>query len=108
MKKFLSKPFRWAIVFSLLLTLSFTYVLLDTFAIEKSYAVVSSAAAASTTANAATSSAAIQANATVTTNSYTDDNVKITIETVRKNDTTYYVADIQVTDAAYLKTAFRG
>lgn len=108
MKKFLSKPFRWAIIFSILLTISFTYVLLDTFAIEKAYAVVSSEAssAAATAATITAASSAAQSDAVVSDSSYADDHIKITIETVRKYDTTYYVADIQVTDAAYLKTAF--
>lgn len=44
--------------------------------------------------------------ATVTDTSYSDGNITITITTDRVEDTTVYVADIQVTDASYLKTAF--
>jgi exopolysaccharide biosynthesis protein len=43
--------------------------------------------------------------AATTDNSYQDENIKITIDTVRKYDTTMYVADIQVSDVSYLKTA---
>jgi exopolysaccharide biosynthesis protein len=46
-----------------------------------------------------------KATATVSKDSYEDENIKISIETVRKYDTTFYVADIQVSDASYLKTA---
>jgi exopolysaccharide biosynthesis protein len=100
MKRFLSKPYRWAAVFSILLAAAFTFVLMDTFVIEKSYTGATSASTVSTTA------AQTKTDAEVTDSSYDDGNIKITIETVRKYDSTVYVADIQVTDASYLKTAF--
>ena len=43
---------------------------------------------------------------TKTNNSYEDDNIKIKLGEYRENGTTIYVADIQLTDIAYLKTAF--
>ncbi|MPM95811.1 hypothetical protein SDC9_142966 [bioreactor metagenome] len=46
-----------------------------------------------------------QETATITDKSYVDENIKITIETVRKYNSNIYVADIQVSDAEYLKTA---
>jgi exopolysaccharide biosynthesis protein len=51
-------------------------------------------------------STAAQSTAAITDKSYEDENIKITIETVRSNNSTIYVADIQVSDASYLKTAF--
>ena len=42
---------------------------------------------------------------TVTDTSYKDGNVDITITTVRKNNTTVYVADVKLLDSNYLKTA---
>ena len=39
-------------------------------------------------------------------NSYEDENVKITLTEYYQNDTKIYVADIQLTSAEYLKTAF--
>lgn len=42
---------------------------------------------------------------TVTDSSYKDGNVYINITTVRKNNTTVYVADIKLSDSSYLKTA---
>lgn len=44
--------------------------------------------------------------ATITDNSYEDENISIKIITERANDTTYYVADISLSDSKYLKTAF--
>jgi len=101
MKRFLMKPYRWAILFSLLLIGSFTFILLDTFVIQKSIQKV--VIKSDTLAQDATQS---QLDVVVTANSYQDDNIKITIETIQKYNSTIYVADIQVTDASYLKTAF--
>jgi exopolysaccharide biosynthesis protein len=41
----------------------------------------------------------------VTENSYVDDNISISIETIRPSDTTIYVADVKIADASLLKTA---
>lgn len=43
--------------------------------------------------------------ANITDNSYEDENISIKITTERANDTTYYVADIYLSDSKYLKTA---
>lgn len=43
--------------------------------------------------------------ATITDNSYKDENISIKITTERSNNTTYYVADISLSDSKYLKTA---
>ena len=37
---------------------------------------------------------------------YSDENISITITTYRQNDTTIYVADVQLSSAEYLQTAF--
>jgi exopolysaccharide biosynthesis protein len=105
MKKFLAKPYRWAGVFSILLAASVIFTMLDTFVLEKSMAKDStSSSPAVQTATQAKQSAA-KGDAAITDNSYQDENIKITIETVHKYDTTMYVADIQVSDVSYLKTA---
>lgn len=54
---------------------------------------------------AATGNTAAATQKTVTDTSYKDGNVDITITTVRKNNTTVYVADVKLLDANYLKTA---
>ena len=101
MKRFFMKPYRWAILFSLLLIGSFTFILLDTFVIQKSIQKV--VIKSDTLTQDATQS---QLHVIATATSYQDDNIKITIETVQKYNSTIYVADIQVTNASYLKTAF--
>jgi exopolysaccharide biosynthesis protein len=99
MKKFIAKPYRWAAIFSILLAVAITFTMLDTFVLQKS--ITSVTAVTSTVA-----STEAQSTAAITDKSYEDENIKITIETVRSNNSTIYVADIQVTDASYLKTAF--
>ncbi len=99
MRKFLAKPFRWAVIFTIILTGAFSYVLMDSFVIEKSVAAVS--ASASTSSKQSSSSS----DAEVTDTSYEDENIKITIDTVQKYNSTIYIADIQLSDASYLKTA---
>lgn len=139
MKKLLSKPYRWAIIYSIILTGAFTFILLDTFVMPKPITIVSEVSiphnrasaetsgseAASFSAEAPLSEASLpettsleaslpevtaepesQQSVVVTDNSYEDENIKITIETVRKYDSDIYVADIQVSDVSYLKTAF--
>ena len=41
----------------------------------------------------------------VSSDSYTDDNISITLKSYRENDTTIYVADVNVSSPEYLKTA---
>ncbi|MBP1743830.1 MAG: putative Exopolysaccharide biosynthesis protein [Firmicutes bacterium] len=109
MKRFLSKPYRWAGLFSVLLTAAFTFVLMDTFVIEKSYSGASASQANPTAAavSASSSSSTEQgSSAAVTDSSYDDGNIKITIETERYCGSTVYIADIQVADPSCLKTAF--
>lgn len=113
MKNFFFKPFRWAIVLSILLTLSSAYVLLDTFVIPKNVTQIqieeqdtsSTDQTSDQSSDQSTNDGTDQSDPVITDSSYQDDNFKITIETVREYDTTYYIADIQVTDASYLKTA---
>lgn len=63
---------------------------------------VADTASESTTATGNTEAATQK---TVTDTSYKDGNVDITITTVRKNNTTVYVADVKLLDSNYLKTA---
>jgi exopolysaccharide biosynthesis protein len=41
----------------------------------------------------------------ITATSYTDGNISVSIETTRLDNTTVYIADVQLSDPAYLKTA---
>ena len=108
MKKFLFRPYRWAIIYTILLAGALTFTLLDTFVLPKSIASVSTASSTSTTTSSkeeTTTELASKSAAIVTDTSYEDENIKITIETAYKYNSNIYVADIQVSDPSYLKTA---
>lgn len=99
---YLKKAYRFAIIFSILLTGFFTFALLDTFLIPKALTGGESGVQSIKMAE----SLADDKAETITATSYEDENVKITLETIREYDTTLYVADIQLADPSYLKTAF--
>ena len=102
--KFIKKPFVYASLFGTLLTGGFTYSILKTFVISEAITTVASTTTA--TANTTSSTAATTAtNVTSSNTSYSDDNIQISLETITTNNTTVYVADIQVSSAEYLKTA---
>ncbi|MEA5051810.1 MAG: phosphodiester glycosidase family protein [Oscillospiraceae bacterium] len=93
------KKQKWTAAFALLLTVFTVYVALDTFVISRVYSTVGSASAAPKTT-------AAQSAAVVTSDTYADDNISITLTEYREYDTTIYVADVTVSSADYLKTAF--
>lgn len=97
--KSLKKPFAYASVFGLLLTSGFTYSILKTFVLSET---IATATSSNTTM---TSSTAAPTSADVTENSYSDDNIQIQLQTISKDNTTMYVADIQVSSPEYLQTA---
>ena len=74
-----------------------TFVILDTFVLSSSYE-----SASSTISNKNINTGKI----TTDEKSYEDDNIKINISEYRENNTTIYVADIEVNDPSYLQTAF--
>lgn len=89
------RKYLFGIVFGLFLTVFTAYSLLDTFVIPRSYSDVRQGSEAVMTAEEAVSEQAEQ-----------DEEPKISISSYRVNDTTVYVADVQVPDAGWLKTAF--
>lgn len=84
-------------VYFIILVLFTTYVVLDTFVISSSYQKVESGNNVKNTDTGEVSS---------DSDSYVDDNIKITIKEYRENDTTIYVADVEVRDSSYLQSAF--
>lgn len=101
-KNFFKKRCSWAIIFSVLLIGYFSYALADTFLITKIIA------SESDNNSNSDNISDIEQNSTeviITNNSYSDDNIKITINTITQYDTTVYIADITLSDASYLKTA---
>lgn len=111
-KKRKNKPSAWwAVLFTLMLTAFTGYVLLEAFVIPQTYAVVAStdsstASAGTSSENSSDASDTASAETVITDTSYDDGSVSITISTYRVDDTTVYVADITLTDADDLLTAF--
>jgi exopolysaccharide biosynthesis protein len=116
MKRFINRPFWWAIVYSLLLTGFTVFVLLDTFVIPRAISAAPAADnvrndnAVATTAgpfiNNQNAAGAAADSGVYTANSYKDENISITITTERRYDTQVYIADIRLQGVDYLKTAF--
>ena len=104
MKQFFSKPYRWALIYSSLLSAATAFVLLDAFVIPKSLSAVSATETTTSTSNEETEADVSESvseqtitEAIVTESSYEDENIQIAIETGRSNNTTYYAVDIQTT-----------
>lgn len=109
MKNF--KKHAYTILFSSLLLSANAYSLAKTFVLPTAVTTVAATSQVtkeqtSSSAEANSSSSAIAAGqATVTDTSYQDDNIAITIDTIRQDDTTIYVADVTISDPSLLKTA---
>ena len=101
--KFL-KRHAYALVFTLFLMGANVYSLLKVFVIPSAVSTVSANTTSSTTASSTASTSTGKVTKTDTT--YKDDNMDIKITTGKTSDTTYYVADIKLSSADYLKTAF--
>lgn len=105
------KTHAYTILFSSILLTANAYSLLKTFVLPTAVASVTETGQvqatpiSSTAGTPASSSAMAAGTATVTDSSYTDDNIAISIETIRQNDTTIYVADVRISDPSLLKTA---
>lgn len=78
------------------------YMILDTLVIEKEYSGDNIQAKYEILDTSKASSGKIVSDDKL----YEDDNITITLKEYRENDTTIYVADVVVSDIAYLKTAF--
>ena len=99
----------YTLVFALALTAFSAYALLDTFVITRVYSTIEQSA------NLGEETAAVEPAATPRTlsaaagesdaTSYRDENMSISLSTYYENDTTIYVADIQIDSPQLLKTA---
>ena len=116
------RKYIWIIIYSIVL-LSFTaYVMLDTFVITRVYSQADQlesafseklegqtlqSAGTETEGSSETSAAEAESESetVITKNSYYDGNISIVISEYQEEDTTIYVADVQVTSPEYLKTA---
>ena len=113
MKRFFSAR-KFSVLYGAVLALFTVYVLLDAFVIPRTYSASESAASASTQSSTTTSTSSSSSSsgtaavsktgsAVSTDSSYSDDNISITHTTAVVDDTTVYVADVQVTSLEYLK-----
>lgn len=82
----------WAIVYTILVMCFTLYVIMDSFVFEKQIDVKPQGGKISFTEQ--------------TENSYCDDDISISIEKIRYCNTDVYVAEIEISSAEYLKTAF--
>lgn len=97
-------------IFYFLLCLNSVFILLDTFIIPHEMpSLVSEEIVGDTSIDLSKNQFSQEVldtlEATMTSNSYQDENISIEITTSRTSNTTYYIADIQLSDADYLKTA---
>ncbi|KPG69489.1 exopolysaccharide biosynthesis protein [Enterococcus sp. RIT-PI-f] len=103
----LKKPYRWAWLFSLLLTASSCWILLKAFVLpdrQVAVATVTDSTAASTD-NSTEETTASSESVVATDTSYTSDGLTITLTEKRVDETTVYIADIQTVDSSHLQTA---
>lgn len=108
----------WPLIFGILLTGYAVFTLLDAFVLPRDLVVLESAREPEISENSAVSQVAEEAEQLpeeteqqepiVTQNSYQSENISITIETIERYNTQVYVADIQLADASFLKTALAG
>ena len=105
------KKHAWIILYTLLL-ISFTvYIALETFVITRVYSVVPPQQSESNTGDGtaedpASGAEAEGASPMITQSSYQDDHILIRVTEYREYDTSIYVADVTISSAEYLKTAF--
>ena len=90
------KNFKLLSIYFIFLVIFTVYVILDTFVLSTSYDTIISNNNKDIDTGVITSDKM----------SYKDDNIKIKISEYIENDTQIYVADVEVHDSSYLKTAF--
>lgn len=93
----------WIVLYGIILISFTTYVMLDSFVITKVYQTVPQVQNESTDEEVDNQK---QETSVVSEDSYEDENISIQLTTYREYDSNIYVADVQVSSAEYLKTAF--
>ena len=93
--------YLFGIIYGLSLTVITFFLLIKTFVIKEKYAVVEDS-------NTSADEEIIidSETSTITDTSYSSSNISISLETIRKYNTTIYIADVQISDISLLKTAF--
>lgn len=107
--RFFTKPYIYAITFSIILIACTSYSLLDVFVIPHYISAATNSSTSQTSSSQSSDSTDAETsntgNVTSTSTSYEDDNIKVTITTITEYDTTIYVADVEVSSPEYLQTA---
>lgn len=107
--RFFTKPYIYAITFSIILIACTSYSLLDVFVIPHYISAATIKSTSQTSSSQSSDSTKAETsntgNVTSTSTSYEDDNIKVTITTITEYDTTIYVADVEVSSPEYLQTA---
>lgn len=91
------KKYLFAFIYGVILIIFTMYIVLDTLVISRGYTEVVKPTIDTSNLNTG--------EVTTTSNSYKDQNIQIEMKEYRKNDTTIYVADVQIANPALLKTA---
>ena len=102
------KKYLWGIIYSFVLTAFTFYVLMDTFVITREYIVVPppSSVVGGGVIDDGLSEELGPITPEITDTTYKDRNISITLTQYREWETDIYVADVRLSSAAYLKTAF--
>ena len=97
------RPYRWGIIYGLLLTAYAVFTLLDAFVIPRDIVYLDGLSSSSSEDASASSGKSTQNEPVVTDTSYQSDNISITLTTQRIQDTQVYIADVQLKDASLLR-----
>lgn len=100
------KKYAWAVLYTILLVSFTCYIILDTFVIARVYTNVPADESDNRSDMPETDNPQYTGSAVITDTSYNDQNFSITLTEYREYDTTIYVADVSVSSADYLQTAF--
>ena len=98
-------PYRWGVIYGLLLTVYAVFTLLDAFVIPRDIVYLDELSSSSSSSEEASTSSeeSTQNEPVVTDTSYQSDNISITLTTQRIQDTQVYIADVQLKDASLLR-----
>lgn len=102
----LKKKYIFAIIYGIIIIIFTIYVILDTFVIQKVYVISENNISNNINFSKESDFSDNNSNIIISENEYQDEKIKIILTEYRQNDTQIYVADITLSDAKYLKTAF--
>lgn len=107
MHHFFHKPYRWGILFTVLLLFCNTFVLLKAFVLPEKQTVVAVISTTSTSLDSEDTETTDSSSSevTITDTSYQSDDLAIELTTKRVDNTTVYVVDVQTSDSSHLLTA---